>query len=121
MSDAVALKTDTGRHIGFLLLAPAAIESNTGTEMGDCIVRALPFESDDFAHELAERLYDYQQQGEFEYRRVQDEFGTTIEVAIEQSLSLEIELDSSGRGRLMMSGSSAEAVQIGLAQLTTAR
>lgn len=109
---AVAIKTEDSKHIGFLLLAPNAADTMTGIEMGDCIFRSLPMEVDDIAHELAERLYDYQQRGEFEYRCQ----STSIDVAIDADLHIRIDLDGNGQGSISEIRQDGPPSRIGLAE-----
>lgn len=121
MSLAIAIKTEDSRHIGFLLLAPNAADTATGVEMGDCIFRSLPVKSEDFTHELAERLYDYQQRGEFEYRRHSSDAATSVAVAIDESLHIQIDLDASGQGSISELRQGQPASRIGLAEATKPR
>lgn len=88
MAPAIAITTEDSRHIGFLLLAPNGADAGTGVEMGDCIFRSLSVRSEDFTHDLAERLHDYQQRGELEDRRNSYDASTSVAVAVDADFTL---------------------------------
>lgn len=121
MSLAIAIMTEEGLHIGFLLLAPHAAEAAAGDETGDCIFRSLPARSEDFTHELAGRLYGYQQRGELEYRRSTSEASTLVTVVIDADLHLQIDLDAAGQGSVSELRQGGPACKIGLAEAAKPR
>ena len=114
MSLSIAITTEDHKHIGFLLLAPDE-SVHGGVETGDCIFRSLPADAEDFEHPLAERLYGYQQIGEFRYQRLFSAESTKLTVAIEDGFQIQIEMDVSGQGSISEQRQDLATTKIGIA------
>ena len=112
MSNAIAIKSPAGRHIGFLLSAPNYADPDTGIEHGDCIFRSLPANAEDFVDPLAEELFGLQQQGEFEFRRITTDAGQAYEIRSDESAGYDFVIAANGQGLLyrLSDGSAREFI-----------
>jgi len=65
-----AIQNEKGKHLGFLLMVGS-------DNVGDCIFRSLPSESDGFECAESELLFNLQSLGEFNYSRSEELVGIT--------------------------------------------
>ena len=93
MGDALAIESNDGRHVGFVLLAPS--EGSDGR--GNCIFRCLPKDGG-FTSATATLITRLQEKGEFHFRRRIRDAQTEIEIVGQPPGGYRISLDRDGVG-----------------------